>query len=474
MVNDKLIWKHIYEFIKFTDYKFVTTSETLDDIWLFSKKNKTIKRIILSKQTAQSTLFMVQKIMDHHDEIESLVNNAVDHYDLILVNQSVHLNEMPMNINVVSCEEIDALNQTLHTPFRNLINKTKPQSIAWYQNRVINNNIIDVAMIKFTPITYSLIALNILIFIVMGIWHMLHKVDTLVDKGGLTHFNFVHGDYYRVITSMFLHFDFQHLLFNMMSLFILGKLVEFLYLRRHYLLIYIGGGIFANLVSLAFDTDSISVGASGAICALMGALISYIMFSGKFDKKFILQIFIGAIIYLAISSLFANVNNYAHFGGLFGGLIIGILIFLHILNHKYFKWMAIGFGVIIILLLVNIYTEKEHHIYNEYAKQAIAAGDDAKAKNILSQVMEKGYENDETYIYRGILKTKQESLSNGIAEWKKGLKSYPNSDKLNYQMALAMRSIDNYDAASKYIDKAIALNSQQHYLNLQKEIKEFR
>ena len=227
MITEKLIWKNIYEFIKYTDYDFITTSDTLDDIWLYSRSKKTLKRLILNKQTAQSTMFMVQKIMDHHDEIESLVTYPIDGYEIILIDQEIQMNEMPLNIKVISCPDSQSVKQILNTPFKAISSKTKPQSVSWYQNRVIKNNPIDTAMIKFTPLTYLLIVINIISFIVMNIWHMTNKVDTLVEKGGLTHFNFVHGDYYRVISSMFLHFDFQHLLFNMMSLFILGKITNY-------------------------------------------------------------------------------------------------------------------------------------------------------------------------------------------------------------------------------------------------------
>lgn len=474
MITDKLVWKCIYEYIKYTDYDFVTVSEALDDVWLYSKHKKALKRVIFSKQTAQSTLFMVQKIMDHHGDIESLVENSVQHYELVLVNQEMQLSDMPLNIKVIACPDAASIRSAFKTPFKAISSKTKPQSVSWYQNRVIKQNPIDIAMIKFTPLTYILIALNILCFIIMSVWHMTHKVDTLVEKGGLTHFNFVHGDYYRAISSMFLHFDFQHLLFNMMSLYIMGKLVEYLYNKWQYLLIYLGGGIIGNLVSLAFDTSSISVGASGAICALMGAILAYILFSGKFEKKFIVQIFVGSIIYLAISSLFANVNNFAHFGGLFGGLIIAVLILFFNMKSQYFKWMSLGLAIIIALLLVNIFSEEEHHIYNEFAAKALASGNDQEAKEILSSTINNGYENDETYVYYGLLKTKQESLSNGIVEWKKGLKMFPNSDKLNFQMALAMRALDDYDTANKYLNKAIDINSMPEYLKLKKEFKEFR
>ncbi|MCE4956116.1 rhomboid family intramembrane serine protease [Macrococcoides caseolyticum] len=474
MITDKLIWKKIYETIKYSSFDFITITEEKDDIWLFDKKKGILKRVILAKQTAQSTLFMVQKLMDHEQEIVSLVGQRIKGFEIVLVDQEVMLNELPRNIKIISCPDLKALDNALKTPYRVITNKSKPQSVSWYQRRVIKDNPIDIAMLKFAPMTYLFIIINIVAFIIMNIWHMSHKVDMLVEKGGLTHFNFVHGDYYRVLTSMFLHFDFQHLLFNMMSLFILGKLIEYLYHRWEYLFIYIAGGIFGNLVSLTFDTTSISVGASGAICALLGALMISIFIRRKLDYKSMLQIFLGSIVYLLISGLFANVNHFAHFGGLFGGILLSLMIYMFRIKHAYAKWMTLGVLVITILLLFNIFSEEEHHIYNEYAAKALAAGDDQSAKEILSTTVNRGYENDETYVYFGLLKSKQESLSDGIAIWKKGLKVYPDSEKLNYQMALAMRALDDYGAAYQYITKAIKINQKQDYLQLRKEINEFR
>ena len=74
--------------------------------------------------------------------------------------------------------------------------------------------------------TYGLIIINVLIWLIM-ILYLNHFSDVkLLDLGGLVHFNVVHGEWYRLITSMFLHFNFEHILMNMLSLFIFGKIVE--------------------------------------------------------------------------------------------------------------------------------------------------------------------------------------------------------------------------------------------------------
>ena len=65
----------------------------------------------------------------------------------------------------------------------------------------------------------------------------------LLDLGGLVHFNVVHGEWYRLITSMFLHFNFEHILMNMLSLFIFGKIVESIVGPLRMLGIYVISGL---------------------------------------------------------------------------------------------------------------------------------------------------------------------------------------------------------------------------------------
>ena len=120
---------------------------------------------------------------------------------------------------------------------------------------------------------------------------------------------------------MFIHFNFEHILMNMLSLFIFGKLVEAIASHWKMLGIYFISGIFGNIVSLALDTNSISVGASGAIFGLIGSLFAIMYLSKQYTPKMLLQL-VGVLALLTVFSLFmANVNIYAHLGGFIGGLL---------------------------------------------------------------------------------------------------------------------------------------------------------
>ncbi len=73
-------------------------------------------------------------------------------------------------------------------------------------------------------------------------------------------FNVVHGEWYRIVTSMFLHFSFEHILMNMLSLFIFGKIVEAIIGSWRMLTVSFIAGLFGNFVSLSFNTTTISLG----------------------------------------------------------------------------------------------------------------------------------------------------------------------------------------------------------------------
>ncbi|RZI00120.1 rhomboid family intramembrane serine protease, partial [Staphylococcus condimenti] len=280
----------------------------------------------------------------------------------------------------------------------------------------------------------------------------------LIDLGGLVHFNVVHGEWYRLVTSMFLHFNFEHILMNMLSLFIFGKLVEAIAGHWKMLGIYMISGIFGNLVSLAIDNVSISVGASGAIFGLIGSLFAMMYISKQYDRKTLFQL-IGVLIILTIISLFiSNVNIYAHIGGFIGGILITFIGFYFNIDRKKF-WILTGvFVLIIIILIIRTLTIKEDNIYDKLIKDEMSQGNYNKAEKLVEHTMNKGYEDDETYYLSGLIKATNDSKAEGISTWERGLKYYPNSSILHYELAIANRSLGDKKSALKHIEVAYKNN----------------
>ncbi len=187
--------------------------------------------------------------------------------------------------------------------------------------------------VKKPVITYIIIALNIIVFLLTYIFGKgSTDANTLVDFGGLYKAAVVgkYGVYelYRLVTSIFLHNGIFHLLFNMYALYILGPQLESFFGKFKFTLIYLISGIAGNLLSLLFiSNNTVSVGASGAIFGLMGALLyfgyHYRVYLGSVIRSQIIPII---ILNLILGLLISGVNNFAHIGGLVGGVLTAMMV----------------------------------------------------------------------------------------------------------------------------------------------------
>ncbi len=134
------------------------------------------------------------------------------------------------------------------------------------------------------------------------------------------------GEYYRLITAMFLHGGLIHLALNMYALNSIGPLVEIYFGKVKYLIIYFISGILSSYFSYLFSS-SVSIGASGAIFGTLGAtLIIAYKNRKKGGKEFLNNIISVIVINLILGFSIPNVDNFGHIGGLIGGVIVTLLL----------------------------------------------------------------------------------------------------------------------------------------------------
>ena len=138
--------------------------------------------------------------------------------------------------------------------------------------------------LKKAPVTVLLILANILVFTAVEFTGGSEDTMHMLQCGAAYTPAIMQGEYYRIFTSMFLHFGPQHLGNNMLVLFVLGGRLERTVGKLKYLLIYLLGGMGGNLLCLFLELDSadfaVSAGASGAVFAVMGAMI-YAVIRGR-------------------------------------------------------------------------------------------------------------------------------------------------------------------------------------------------
>lgn len=173
-------------------------------------------------------------------------------------------------------------------------------------------------------ITLSLIVINVLIFLYIPSTEFLESFAFSIN-------NFLSGKYYILITSMFLHANLLHMINNMVALFLLGWAIEKKVKGWQYILVYFLGGIFGNLAMFFFySPDTLAVGASAAISALIGLGTfvcpgKLVMFPAVIPIPFVVA---GAIYFLSTSSLLfaaSNIAYPAHLAGLIVGASFGLI-----------------------------------------------------------------------------------------------------------------------------------------------------
>jgi rhomboid protease GluP len=174
--------------------------------------------------------------------------------------------------------------------------------------------------------------LNILVFLIMifsGIHFLYPKAAELLEWGGLRKFETLNGDWWRLITSTFLHAGAVHLIMNLAGLVLAAVFLEPRIGSVRFSIIYILSGLGGGITTLMWHDDNVSIGASGAIFGLFGAVLALLHTNTfeKYERQSLLSLFgIYAGISL-IAGLVGNVNNAAHVGGMITGALVAL--FLH-------------------------------------------------------------------------------------------------------------------------------------------------
>lgn len=175
--------------------------------------------------------------------------------------------------------------------------------------------------IKKEPVTVGLI-LTILLYFSRWNSPEVAEHEHMLDCGAAyTPMIVEGGEYYRLFTCMFLHFGIEHLLNNMLVLFVLGSRLERVIGRIKFLIIYLVGGLLGNVISVLVELKSmdfaVSAGASGAVFAVMGAMI-YIVIRNKgwLGDLSARQILVMAFFSLYYGFTSTGVDNTAHVAGL--------------------------------------------------------------------------------------------------------------------------------------------------------------
>ncbi len=335
--NDELVMKLLHYFITEKGYNPIILHGAKDEIWLENLNEeyeivRIVSNYIHNDEQLNTDLFRTKQIVKKiKRKTFSFKMNTLSLF--VNLGDSVNMNNISYsNIDCANLKSIkDIKNYTFITEnyptITNEINsKEKGMELFMKITEDINKKNIETSnkaedvFSKKTPyITYILIFINILFYVLSIISNSFYNSMVLNPS------KILNGEYYRLLSCIFMHGGIIHLLCNMYCLYVIGPQVESFFGKIKYIVIYLLSGIIGSLMSLSI-TNSISLGASGAIFGLLGSILyfgyHYRVYLSQAIKSQIIPII---VLNLFLGSMLNGVDNAAHIGGLIGGVLVSMM-----------------------------------------------------------------------------------------------------------------------------------------------------
>lgn len=336
--DDLLIMNLINYFITEENYKPMIIHGVNDEIWLENLDNnykivRIVSHHIHNKEQLDFDKFKLSRVVKQ-------VKRKTLSFSVKVLNIYTDIEDEKMlnNDDVLITKEKDINNPKLVNAFPDIVEKTnrKEDGLEYFikvtdninKNNAKRNKIAEKIFSYKQPIvTYIIMAICIILFILMELSGGSTNSQILLKYGANLDILVKNGEYYRLFTCIFLHIGIMHLICNMYSLYVIGREVESLFGKVKYIIIFILSGIFGSIMSIAFTHNTISAGASGAIFGLLGALlyfgINYRTYLGEAIKRTIIPII---VVNLIIGFFAEGIDLAAHIGGLVGGVLVSMMV----------------------------------------------------------------------------------------------------------------------------------------------------
>lgn len=342
--SDLLVMNLVHYFITEKDYNPVILHGVNDEIWLENMDSdykiiRIVSHYIHNKEQLNFDRFKLKRILENLKKKTFSLNMPV-----ISIYTSLGEDvELPVEDNILSVlisKTSEIKNDHLLEIFPDIVEKTKHEEKGIDLFVKISDDINKesfekskkvekIFSIKKPLVTYLIMMICVVLFIAMYIFgDGSTYIRTLIQFGANAVSYTKRGEYYRLFTSIFLHAGIAHILCNMYSLYVIGPQTESFYGKLKYLFIFVFSGISGSILSVAFSgNNTVSVGASGAIFGLLGALTyfgyHYRVYLGNVLKSQIIPII---ILNLLIGFVFSGIDNFAHIGGLIGGVFAAMAV----------------------------------------------------------------------------------------------------------------------------------------------------
>ena len=372
--NEQIMMSLVHYFVTKENYSPINVQGVKDEIWLENLDGPyRVIRIscnkVINDEQYKFDLFKVQHIIKQiKKKTLSFKMNALNIYLDLDKKVEPRLYNNIETINLNSLNDIKK-NKELKEIFPNLenelldtkdgldliINVTHDINEKTYKDNKLFEKVFSPKKIIMTKL---ILLICVVMYIILGInsnnfFNI--GINALVNFGGNNLLIVQSGEVWRLISAAFLHVSLIHLLVNMYSLVIIGTQVETFIGKFKFLFVYLISAICGNLLSLIFnEANIVSVGASGAIFGLMGALLyfgyHYRLYLSEAIKTQIIPVI---VLNLLLGFMVNGVDNAAHIGGLIGGYLASMAIGIE--NKSKTRDKVNGWIVLILLIVFLSY-----------------------------------------------------------------------------------------------------------------------
>lgn len=502
-----IFWRLAYSFISDHGYRVIQLFENQKELWLEKLENKKapIIRMLLHdldwsnamQRDIEFTAANGERVRKQIAKGELNVMNIyvskfppVDEYEYRLERPFV----FPQG-NKTTVTSILLTNDELESGFRRVSEKLGGNIYFEFANEYSEQEVeelkkssLDLAIHKVKAeqeilvngkplFTYIFIVIQLAVFLWLEINGGSTNTSTLIKYGAKVNALIDQGEWWRLITPIFLHIGFLHLLTNTLALYFLGTTVERIFGKSRFFIIYLFAGFTGFIASFLFSSN-LSAGASGAIFGCFGALL---YFGAMYPKLFFRTMGLNILVVLGINLVFgfsaSGIDNAGHLGGLAGGfLAAGVTQFPKRKNLLWqiafliasiaIVWSSLSYG------LSSSAQAKDENSNLIMAEEYVKQGKYDQAYELLKDT-EKNAANlsERTYFLLSFVEIKKNMLPEAKTHLEKTIRLDPELDEAYFNLALINLEQNDFKQAKLNAEKAINLEpKKEQYRDLVSEI----
>lgn len=473
-LNDQIkeVWLQKYEnkvstVIRITSQGFDWKNHLKKDIAQVFQKTKALKRYLSSKRVQVNNIYLTKHV-------------PVDDWEMLQKPMQLkEKNPIKMNVYYVAEENYQEEKHRLQDDLNILlpdvlVDKTAneiEQGTNDYKRELARlitrkrKEDEDVFSYGKPRLIYALLVINLLMYFLLEMNGGSESIETLIKYGAK--YNpaiLMDGEWWRVVTSMFLHIGFIHLVMNMLAVYYLGSLVERIYGSWRFIIIYFLAGIGGGLASFAF-TANVAAGASGALFGLFGALL---FFGLIYRRLFFQTIGMNVLFLVGINIIFGltipQIDNSAHMGGLVAGFIASAIVHL---PKKGKAWQQLIAFVIYTVMLLGLFFVGIENNENDPAyqltriEQLVQDNEYEEIVTVATKALEEPSDFEALLLFqRSYAYIELNELELAITDLEKSIQLEDDRPESFYNLALLYIETGEQDKAKESIEEAYALDPE--------------